>query len=143
MTRAVIDTNIFLRAVIKPQGTVAPILVRLEEGKFVLIYSQQLLDELVEKLELPRIRLKYNLGAEDIERLLTLIIRLGERVEPDRKVNISRDPDDDMFIEVALAGKANYIVTGDDDLLVLEQFEEIKFIRPGEFLAILDKQEQP
>ncbi len=56
MKRSVIDTNILIRAIIKPTGTVAPLIVRLEEDKFRLIYSQILVEELIEKLHLPRPR---------------------------------------------------------------------------------------
>lgn len=141
MTRSVIDTNILIRALIKPLGTVAPIIVRLQQGKFTLVYSQQLLDELIEKLELPRIRIKYGLDREKIENFLTLLVALGERVEPDRKVSVCRDPDDNLVIEVALAGKAEFVVTGDEDLLVLKQFETVRFITPREFLSILDERD--
>jgi predicted nucleic acid-binding protein len=57
--RAVVDTNILIRAVIKPDGTVGPVLQRLVQGDYVLIYSRPLLVELLEKLELPRIKEKY------------------------------------------------------------------------------------
>ncbi len=139
MTRAVVDTNIFLSAVIKPLGTVAPIIVRVEEGRFILVYSQFMLDELIEKLELPRIRRKYQLDGAAIEKLLTLIIRLGERAEPDRQVNVCRDPDDNHVIEIALAGNADFVVSGDDDLLVLERFENVRFVPVREFLSILEQ----
>ncbi len=56
MSRAVIDTNIFIRTIIKPLGSVAPIIVRVRKGKFELIYSQWLLSELKEKLEARRIK---------------------------------------------------------------------------------------
>ena len=58
--RAVVDTNIFIRAVLKPDGTVGPIVTRLAAADYVLIYSHELLVELVEKLELPRIKQKYH-----------------------------------------------------------------------------------
>jgi len=44
-----------------------------------------------------------------------------------------------MFIEAALAGAAEYIVTGDDDLLTLKKFETVRFVTPRHFLAALDK----
>jgi putative PIN family toxin of toxin-antitoxin system len=142
MTRAVVDTNILLRAIIKPLGTVAPVIVRFEQDRFRLIYSQWLLDEITEKLELPRIRLKYNISRKDIARFFDLLIEKGERVEPERVVNICRDADDNHVIEAALAGNAEFIVTGDDDLLSLRQFETIQFVTPREFLSILDEREQ-
>lgn len=61
-------------------------------------------------------------------------------VTPDRKVKVCRDPKDDMFIEAALAGSAECVVTGDDDLLTLNKFETVRFITPRQFQAALDKQ---
>ena len=49
-------------------------------------------------------------------------------------VTICRDPDDDMYLELALSGKADCIITGDPDLLVLNPFENIPIITPKEFL---------
>ena len=49
--------------------------------------------------------------------LFNLIIEFGKRVDPERHVEICRDPDDNHVIDVALAGEAEYVVTGDDDLL--------------------------
>ena len=56
---------------------------------------------------------------------------------PGRKVRICRDPNDDMLIEAALTGGANYVVTGDKDLLVLKAFETVRFVTPSAFLARL------
>ena len=58
--RAVIDTNILIRALIKPLGTVGPILEQLSVGHYVAIYSEALLTEWLAKLALPRIRTKYH-----------------------------------------------------------------------------------
>ncbi len=59
--RAVIDTNILIRALIKPGGTVGPVLSHLAAARYVLIYSEPLLNELVDVLGRPRIRGKYHL----------------------------------------------------------------------------------
>jgi len=139
VTRAVIDTNIVIRAVIKPLGTVGPVVVRLRAGEYKLIYSKKLLDELIAKLALPRIRQKYDVDDETVEDILALIALRGEMVEPTRKVKVCRDPKDDMVIEAALAGEAHYIVTGDEDLLTLKEFESIEILTPKSFLDELDK----
>ncbi len=137
MMRAVVDTNILIRALIKPQGTVGPVLHRLAEGAFVLVYSEPLLEELLAKLMLPRIRSKYQIGDEVIEGVLGLIALRGERVQPARSIHICRDPADNILIETALAGSAICIVSGDEDLLVLKEFERIQIITARVFLAML------
>ena len=133
--RAVVDTNILIRALIKPLGTVGPIIRRLRDGDYALVYSAPLLDELIEKLALPRIREKYRLAEPDLEALVALITLRGELVMPERKVKVCRDPEDDMLIEAALTGGAEYVVTGDEDLLTLKRFETVRFVTPRRFLA--------
>ncbi len=142
MTRSVIDTNILIRAIIRPVGTVGPVIVRLEEGRYQLIYSQPLLDELTRKLALPRIKDRYELTDEQVTDFIGLLTELGELVKPERRVAICRDPKDNMVIEAALAGKAEFVVTGDNDLLVLGQFETVRFITAREFLWILEQGNQ-
>ncbi len=137
MTRAVVDTNILIRALIKPQGTVGPVLTRLRAGDYTLLYVEPLLDELVAKLALPRIRDKYHLTDDDVETVLALILLRGEPVVPQRRITACRDPKDDVVLEVAVAGEADYIVTGDNDLLVLHPFEGIPIVGPAEFLKAL------
>ena len=137
--RAVIDTNILIRALIKPDGTVGPILTRLADGEYTLVYSEPLLDELLEKLALPRIRTKYGIDNDVIESLLHLLALRAELVSPTRRMKICRDPDDDRVIEAALDGHANYIVSGDADLLTLGVVDHLPIVLPFEFLQILDR----
>ena len=101
------------------------------------IYSQPLLDELLEKLALPRIHDKYALDEEAIETTLAVLALRGELVSPARLVHVCRDPDDDALIQAAIAGDAAYVVSGDEDLLVLERFETVCFVTPRAFLAAL------
>ncbi len=58
-------------------------------------------------------------------------------LRPQSGVPQSRDPDDDKVIEAALAGGAEYVVTGDEDLLTLRQSEGLRFVAPRDFLAVL------
>ena len=137
MTRAVVDTNILIRALIKPQGAVGPVLTQLRDGDYTLLYAEPLLDELMAKLALPRIRDKYHLTDDDVETVLALILLRGEPVMPQRRITACRDPKDNIVLEVAVAGEADYIVTGDNDLLVLHPFEGIPIVGPAEFLKAL------
>lgn len=138
--RAVLDTNILIRALIRPQGTVGSIIPRLAKGDYALVYSAPSRNELIAKLALPRIRNKYNLTDTQIEALLDLIALRGQLVAPERRVKVCPDPHDDMFIEAALAGSTEYVVTGNDNLLSLEKFETVQFNIPRQFLATLDNQ---
>lgn len=58
-------------------------------------------------------------------------------VEPIERVQACRDPHDDVFLELALAGEATAIVSGDDDLLTLNPFREIPILTPDQFLTLL------
>jgi len=136
--RAVVDTNIFIRALIKPQGSVGPVLTRLRDGDYTLLYADPLLDELVAKLALPRIREKYHLNDEAVETVLALILLRGEPITPQRRITACRDPKDNIVLEVAVDGQADFIVTGDNDLLVLHPFEGIPIVGPARFLQALE-----
>jgi putative PIN family toxin of toxin-antitoxin system len=138
MIRAVVDSNILIRALIKPGGSVGPVLTSLRAGIYQLITSEPLLDELIAKLALPRIRGKYNLIDEDIETVLAFIALRGRIVTPDRAIRVCRDPKDDMVLEAAVAGEADYIVTGDEDVVVLGNFEGIEIVGTRPFIEGLE-----
>ncbi len=136
--RAVVDTNILVRALIKPQGTVGPVLRRLREGEYLLLFSESLLAELVDVLGRPRIRGKYGIGADDVATVLKLVDLRGELVIPRRRITVCRDAKDNQVLEAATSGRSDVIVTGDDDLLVLNPFEGIPIVTSAAFLALLD-----
>jgi len=93
--------------------------------------------ELVEVLSRPQIRQKYHLLADDITALINLVRLRGELVTPDRQIDACRDPKDNRFLEAAVAGKADVIVSRDADLLEMREFEAIPVLRVPEFLALL------
>lgn len=135
--RAVVDTNILVRALIKPLGTVGPLLTRLRNRDYVLIYSSEILEEFVEVLSRPRFSAKYGLRPEDVAAVLKLILLRGEEARSERQITVCRDPEDDKFLEAAVAGQADAIVSGDLDLLVLSPFEGIPILEPAAFLSRL------
>jgi putative PIN family toxin of toxin-antitoxin system len=111
----------------------------LRDGEYKAIYSFPFLEELVATLSLPRIRHKYHLTDQDVATIAALLIVRGLLVVPERRVEACRDPADNMVLEAAVAGDADYIVTGDEDLLMLRSFEDIPIVGPAEFLRILEK----
>jgi putative PIN family toxin of toxin-antitoxin system len=135
--RAVVDTGVFVSALIRCQGTTGAVLGALRDGRFSAIYSTETLVEIVDVLGRDHIRAKYHLQPDDITALIQLIRLRGELVIPTEKVNACRDPKDDKFLEAAVAGRAECIVSGDADLLDMKSFEGIPILRPAEFLACL------
>jgi len=135
--RAVIDTGVFVSALIRRQGTTGDVLRFLRDGRFTAIYTTDLLVEIIDVLGRAHFRTKYHIEPDDITALINLIRLRGELVTPTQKVTVCRDPKDDKFLEAALAAQTDCIVSGDADLLVLTPFQEIPILRPAEFLARL------
>jgi putative PIN family toxin of toxin-antitoxin system len=135
--RAVIDTGVLVSALIRSQGPPGAVLRALIDKRFTAIYTTELLVEVVDVLGRPNFRTKYHIQSDDIAALVNLIRLRGDLVIPNRVVEICRDPKDDKFLTAALAGQAEYIVSGDADLLVLSPFEEIPILSPTAFLAEL------
>ena len=135
--RAVIDTNILVRAMLHPDGSVGPVVDFLREGRYVFLYSEATLNELIDVLGRPRMVRRYGLTADEVDILCALVTRRGEAVQPNRIIMACRDLKDNKFLEVAVAGRADVIVTGDEDLQVLDPFEGIPIVQPSEFLRLL------
>jgi len=140
--RVVVESNVLVRALIMPYGTVGPVLLRLRHGDYTLLYAQSLLEELLDVLNQPRIRHKYGLTEEDIQTVVSLILLRGEAMTPEQRISACRDPKDDKFLEVAVAGKADVIVSGDEDLLALHPFAGIPILPPADFLRMLDAEKR-
>jgi putative PIN family toxin of toxin-antitoxin system len=135
--RAVIDTGVLVSALIHRHGTTSEVLRALRDVQFTAVYSTDLLVEIIDVLGRPALRAKYHVEPDDIAALINLIRLRGDLVTPANKVTACRDPKDDKFLEAALAGGADCIVSGDADLLDLTPFEGIPILRPAEFLARL------
>ena len=135
--RVVIDTGIFVSALIRPQGRTGAVLLALKENRFTLIYSTDILVEIIDVLGRDKFRNKYHITPDKIATLIDLIRLRGELVIPSQKVTACRDPKDDIFLEAALEGDAEFLVSGDFDLLDMQSFENIVILRVAEFLARL------
>jgi putative PIN family toxin of toxin-antitoxin system len=132
--KVVFDTNVFVRALINPHGINARLLD--SRQSFVLIASPAFIEEVTEVLARSDLLRAKAIREVDVERLIA-VLRRARRVYPDVKVTASRDPDDNKFLEAALAGRADYVVTGDMDLRDLNQHEGVKILFPEEFLREL------
>ncbi len=130
--RVVFDTNVFLRALINPKGINARLLRSLD--RYVIVTSRPIIEEVAEVLSRPELLRVKAIRKIDASRLLD-ILRRAPVVSPSVAVAVCRDPDDDKFLEAALAAKAEYVVTGDKDLRDLDEYERVKIRFPAEFLT--------
>lgn len=135
MIRAVIDTNVLVSGLLKPAGPPGDILTLLRDGAFIAVFSNKLIDELATVLTYPKIKTKYGIGRKDLEAIAGLLALRVDLVEIDERVHICRDPDDDFLIETALAGKAYFLITGDQALLSLKKFRGISILKAAAFVA--------
>ena len=135
--RGVIDPGVLVSGLIRSQGVPGSLLRALVDNRFTAVYSAEMLLEVVEVLGRAKFRIKYQIQPDDIAALLQLVRLRGELVIPPHPVTICRDPKDDKFLAAALAGQADYIISGDADLLVLVRFQGIPILTPAEFLVRL------
>ena len=113
---AVIDTNIWISALISPNGYSARVISLFLADRFEVAFSRPLLQELVVVARRPRLVLRHALTAATTDRLLDSIRLTATFVDITGTLSICRDPKDNMVLETAVAAQAQAIVTRDDDL---------------------------
>lgn len=107
-------------------------------GRFTLVVSPALLREYEHSLSYPRVLRRIGFTPERVRQEVAIFGRLGTVVEPtDVPAVISEDPDDDQVLAAALTGDAQYIVTGDPDLLALGHYQGIRILTPSAFAPLL------
>lgn len=135
MFKLVIDTNIFVSALLFKNSLPFKV-VKWAETDGIILFSDATFAELQEVLS----RKKFDKYITSEERKLFLIklISFTQKIIIERNITACRDEKDNKFLEVAVNGKADFIVTGDRDLLVLNPFENIMIITPDNFLNIIN-----
>jgi len=137
MVRAVLDTSVFLRALINPHSRCGWLLDEFADD-YELVLSPAIVREVLEVLHRPRLRAKLPQVAQlDVMRIIALFEK-ATVVEPQDVPSISRGPQDDKFLACARSAEAGYLVTEDKDLLVLELYEGTRICQPAEFIALLE-----
>ena len=134
--RAVVDTNVIVSGLIRPRGSPGNVLRALRDRRFVALVNQPILEEIVAILTRPWIQERYGVEDEDVQDLLRLLTLRSELIEPSTKIRECRDRD--MFLEAAVDGAADRIVTGDSDLLEIGSIGAATIVTPAAFVAELD-----
>ena len=129
--RIVADTNLLVSRLLLPQSLPAKAVRKaVDEGQ--LLVSDATLGELADVLS--RAKFDPYVSIEDRQDFIRVLNRVAERVIVTAPIKACRDPKDDKFLEVALNGEANLILTGDHDLLALHPFRGVDILSPREYL---------
>ena len=133
--RVVLDTNIFISAVLG--GRLGIIIDEWKAGKFKLIITDAIAREYLEVINRP----KFKIPPDEIIAASDYLLQIAEFVTPVEEILvIVADPTDNKFLEAAIAGKVDYIVSGDNHLLEIGSFREIPIITAREFIKWLEGQ---
>jgi putative PIN family toxin of toxin-antitoxin system len=130
-SRLVVDTNVFVSAIILPLS-VPRRAVDQALGRGVVLFSEAAMNELADVLL--RKKLDHYVSREGRQRFLRELASAAEFVSIVRIVRQCRDPKDDKFLEVALNGRADVIITGDADLLRMHPWRGVAILSPGNYL---------
>ena len=129
--RVVLDTNTLISRLLSRHSTPARA-VDFAIASHQILTSEATLIELADVLGRAKFDPYVTIGER--QEFLRMFDRIAERIEVVRPVRACRDPRDDKFLELALDGEADVIVTGDDDLLVLDPFRGVPILTPSRFL---------
>lgn len=139
--RVLVDTNVLISILLKPSegGAVRALFHAFVAGRFTLLLPEWLLNELTTTIQ-TKPRLAKRITTTQLNRFTTLLRASAEQIgEIETPIPvISRDPDDDYVLAYALVGNADYLVTGDKDLLALQGLiAGLEIVTPSQFVETL------
>lgn len=134
--RIVADTNVLISATFW-KGDSFKIIEKVEAKEIELILSEAILEEYSKVLDYEEIQQKVKKNNLDTKFVLEEFISMAIIVEPKKKFDVVKtDPDDNKFFDVAVEGKADYIISQDRHLLDIKEFKGIKILHPEQFLKL-------
>jgi putative PIN family toxin of toxin-antitoxin system len=135
----VIDTNVIVSGLMRTSGPPAEALNAAKARVFSWLISPHLINEAAGVLSRPHIRRHITLNDEAMAEFFAEVSGVAILVEPTDRLDVSRDADDNRVLEAAVAGNADYIVTGDRDLLALGSHQGIQIVTPADFVRLLPR----
>ena len=137
MLRVVLDTNVLVSAIIS-DGKPRELLRKGILKEFCIVTSDVILRELGSVLQRP----KFKTDEDEIHRIIIALMQAAEVVEIVSKFKlVKEDPKDDIVVQTAFDGRADFIVFGDSHLLALKSFSEIKMVNVKQMLICLEEKD--
>lgn len=128
--RIILDTNLWISFLISKDFSKLDNLLFTKEC--TLVFSQELLEEFISVADRPKFRRFFS--SADMEAILETIDEYADFVRVESKISICRDPKDNFLLSLAVDGQADYLITGDSDLLDLHQVGSTTILTFTEFL---------
>jgi len=136
--RAVLDTNVLVSATLIKGGTEDRILRAWRRAEFELVLSPPILEEMGRALLYEKLEKRRWMTREELTSFIQLLAQECVLVSGATKVRVCRDPDDDKFLAAAVEGKAQWVASGDQDLLDLKTYKGVSIVSPRRFLKELE-----
>ncbi len=137
MIRAVLDANVFVSGIVT-EGIPRNILRAWRAGHFHLVESPATLNEIGRVLRYPKIARRHRWSETEIDAFMESLQALAILTPGRLHLNeVAADPSDDRYLECAIEGEADYLVTGDRHLLGIGVYREVEIVTPREFLELL------
>lgn len=134
MIRVILDTNLWISFLIsKRLGKIDELF---ERDDLVLVFSEVLLEEFLEVANRPKFRTYF--PDDTVDEMMTLFEEIGVVVDVTSDVDLCRDPKDNFLLALAKDGNADFLVTGDADLLVIGKFENTEILTYSAFEETID-----
>jgi len=143
---ALLDTNDWVSAFLKPDGPPGRVVTAFLRGDLAVVSSPVQIIEIADVLSRPRLRRRFAFPRHDVEAFLGLIAARALLVSIPCTLHVCRDPDDNDILEAAIVGKAEYLVTRDDDLkrdlelVRIARTQGLRVVSVAQFLKRLSRQ---
>jgi putative PIN family toxin of toxin-antitoxin system len=139
MIRAVLDANVVVSAILNAQGTPGRVFDAWRAERYQLLMSDAILEEIGRVLRYPKITKRHQWSPARVQQFLVLLADITILTPGDLALSVVvEDPEDNRYLECAVEGHANYIVSGDQDLLQLGSYQGILIVTPRAFLDMLN-----
>ena len=139
MLKAVFESTVIVSALLTPSGLAGALIKRAKAGDFVLILSQEIIDEARATLRThQKLRKKYRYSDEEVAYFFSGLRQTVSLVSDLPSIQVVRDPNDDFIIATAIKAGADYLVAWDKDLLTIGTYQNISILTPEAFLQLLN-----
>ncbi len=137
--RATFDTNIFVRSFIRQENLANRLLSLWEAGRFVLVLSHAIIDEVQKVLSRSKMRRKYQYTLDQVTGLIDLLYQ-ASIVQVNTSFELCRDTTDNKFVDCAISGRVQFLVSYDNDLVDDSELKQdlfefgVEIVEPPDFL---------